>query len=476
METSEHVGDIELRMLRASVRHAVVIALVLLALQVPMWLAASRSSYADAPGTTAGRLSVLLDCGFALTLAVAAFRSCEYLRACEQRYAVDTLADDKQIRSYLDRRYRGIRWGAGILVAAAILDLIENALLWRRLAPGPDAMPTVWIGWLSPVWIALAVVGAVPLVVVWWQRGGERVQRMVDPLSRATHAETAPGASGGTIIACSGGGIRSASFCLGALQSLMRAGVYRQARAVIGVSGGGYMAAAFHITGRSVTDDERPPFAQGSTELALLRRHTRYLLPRGVEVFRGVMSVLFGVAINVVFILVSLRAIAWVLGWYLQEYDVVRRDGRTTTVTLPRGWVLVAVLGWLLAVALFVLVDKVVDRFGQVDDTARREVRSWIGSLLAVGTATAVLLLGVPLTLRWLTSQADHTLPGTLKDLVDPGPVSAATVAALVTGLVALGRSVATGRTRSATSSGGSRGSRPGCGSSSHRGSAQPSS
>ncbi|MDE9367257.1 hypothetical protein PZ938_16680 [Luteipulveratus sp. YIM 133132] len=448
METHEHVDDVELRMLRASVRHVALAALVLLALQIPMWSAVGRSSYATGPATTAGRLSLLLDTGFAIALAMTAVRACEYLRGCELRYARHTWPDEAtQRRAYLDGRYRRIRWAATVLVVAALLDVVENVVLWQRLRQDGEPLTGLWVGWLSPVWLALGLAATVVLCAVWWQRADERRRRIADPMDQVTRRTDEAMTTGGTIIACSGGGIRSASFCLGALQSLMTAGVYRQARAVVGVSGGGYMAAAFHWTGRTVEDHEQPPFEQGTTELALLRRHTRYLLPRGTEVFRGVMSVLYGVVINVVFVLVALRAISWLLGWYLHEYDVVQVTDDATAIRFSPWWVAAALLCWGLAVGSFLLVEKVIDRFGQVDDRVRRELRSGIGTLLAVGAATTLLMLGVPLTVRWLTSRsADGArLPHTLRALIDPGPVSSATLLALLTGLVALARTVATG-------------------------------
>ena len=45
-------------------------------------------------------------------------------------------------------------------------------------------------------------------------------------------------------ICCSGGGIRSASYCLGALQRLEQAGLLGKARLILGVSGGSYIAAS----------------------------------------------------------------------------------------------------------------------------------------------------------------------------------------------------------------------------------------
>ena len=50
------------------------------------------------------------------------------------------------------------------------------------------------------------------------------------------------------VICLSGGGIRASSFCLGGLQALVEAGVYQKSRSVVGVSGGGYIGAALHIS------------------------------------------------------------------------------------------------------------------------------------------------------------------------------------------------------------------------------------
>ena len=45
-------------------------------------------------------------------------------------------------------------------------------------------------------------------------------------------------------ICCSGGGIRSAAYCLGALQSLQAGGLLAKAKWTLGVSGGSYIAAS----------------------------------------------------------------------------------------------------------------------------------------------------------------------------------------------------------------------------------------
>lgn len=82
-------------------------------------------------------------------------------------------------------------------------------------------------------------------------------------------------------VCCSGGGIRSASYCLGALQALDGAGFLDKARLILGVSGGGYMAASRALvahgleSGAGVADaNALPAYAPGSPEEQHLRRGT----------------------------------------------------------------------------------------------------------------------------------------------------------------------------------------------------------
>jgi hypothetical protein len=86
------------------------------------------------------------------------------------------------------------------------------------------------------------------------------------------------------VIACSGG-VRSASFCLGALQLLNKTGHYRRADAVVGVSGGGTwrLPSTQPAGGRTTDPDDQETwpaevgqdlFSQSSPEQHWLRRNT----------------------------------------------------------------------------------------------------------------------------------------------------------------------------------------------------------
>ena len=115
-------------------------------------------------------------------------------------------------------------------------------------------------------------------------------------------------------LALSGGGIRSASFCLGALQALDKAGVLNNIDYLSTVSGGGYIgtslsAAMTHSKGdfpftSSLTQDEPYPVQH-------IRNHSNYLFPHGsINVFYNVAIYLRGLLANALLILPWLLVLA----------------------------------------------------------------------------------------------------------------------------------------------------------------------
>ncbi len=121
-------------------------------------------------------------------------------------------------------------------------------------------------------------------------------------------------------ICASGGGIRSASVTLGALQALQR-DVLSRARYLVSVSGGGYMTGAFQLAltrANPKAESLAAPgdvFAPGSAEEDHLRRHGKYLADGGREwltalgvVLRGVAASLGLLTLGVVVIGVGLNA------------------------------------------------------------------------------------------------------------------------------------------------------------------------
>ena len=160
---------------------------------------------------------------------------------------------------------------------------------------------------------------------------GERPQ----PIPSFTGTVEAP-ERGRIGIACSGGGIRSAAFGLGALQVLQDAGVLRRARYLAGVSGGSYIAAAFCMVRRTWArggaqpakeqdgvelpgwDDSdpnhvgetHPPFFPGSPEEQYLRNRSSYMAPGAYGKIEFGYRLLLGMSVNLLFIGLALAAIA----------------------------------------------------------------------------------------------------------------------------------------------------------------------
>ena len=409
------------------------LAVVLSIVQLPMRAAVGEAAGAAAGCEVPGRLSILVDSAFVLASVYAAYRAYKYVR-------------------YLNRQsWKAIAAaGSWTVLAAAVLDIAENVVLWDDFGSGPCAgLSTGWFTWLMrAVFVAGVLILAVCLIAT--SRFGQRKWYGVELAPPATFRRPQRDGKddGRLVITCSGGGIRSASFCLGALQLLSERGFYDKAATVIGVSGGGYMAAAFHVLRRTCTD----PFSPGSPELARLRRQTRYLLSGGRAMFRAALSVLFGLVVNLLLIGITLRAIAWVLGWFLADQGVIT-PGPKVDWRPDDSWFFVGMSVFLVAVsALMFLIEKVWDRWARMPDVVRT-ILTTIGNVtLRYGVPVAVLLLGVPGGLYLLgkipgDSADQPSLPSALLALVDPTKQGVASFGALVVVLIGLGKSVWNGLT-----------------------------
>lgn len=378
------------------------IALGLLVLQQPMYLVATGVLESQSPQATAaaGRLSLLLDLVMLGALVQVVLRADHFVR-------VRTAAS-----SPLRRLARVARW---VLVAGLAMDLGEDVALWRVLpeqAVGPGAMS------LGGYTVAMrAVVGASLLGLLWccWV-AARRVRRTGVPGPAQSPPRTrAPVALDGTIISCSGGGIRAAAFAMGGLQRLVREGEYAKARAVVGVSGGGYVAAAYHVLRWAPTDDATQdwrspvpdPFVPRSPETGYVRRHTRYLLGSFNVAIHGVLALGFGIAINLLLLGSFLAGLVWVLAF------VLAASGRLDAACTPPGPDPASALGycgdwlWLgwawvplaLAVLVFVL-RRFVERWRTLPRPARAVAEAVVTGLVALGSALVLLLVAVPVVLE----------------------------------------------------------------------------
>ncbi len=152
-------------------------------------------------------------------------------------------------------------------------------------------------------------------------------------------------------VACSGGGIRSAAFALGALQALDESPTQlgpdgkgmtelEQCRWLSSVSGGSYMAAAWMLA-RSPGDGSPPaattrPWARQSPEEDFLRRHSSYLAPGLSGKLWALVWFLLGLVLNVGLIGLAIAFVMLPYGWATSAGQVDRLV-KSAVVTLPEG-------------------------------------------------------------------------------------------------------------------------------------------
>ncbi|HEX2196915.1 MAG TPA: hypothetical protein VHJ76_08315 [Actinomycetota bacterium] len=225
-------------------------------------------------------------------------------------------------RAWRVRRVRGRRWIAAVFVAAALFDLVENVLVLVALEEGPSlselpARAAAVAGW----WKWMLFAGGAVLTVA--ATCGAVANRRV-PQPREAVRPPGPGPVRDEVGIClSGGGIRSASFALGALRAFDRRKLLRRARWIAAVSGGAYAAGAWFVARGSAAQapavrpqpEDRadrllePP---GPPDLfAYLRKHRRYLSTgRG-----GVAATFLTGAVLVAFNLLVLTTLLCLLAW-----------------------------------------------------------------------------------------------------------------------------------------------------------------
>ena len=119
-------------------------------------------------------------------------------------------------------------------------------------------------------------------------------------------------------ICCSGGGLRSAAFNLGALQSLDDAGLLRRADYLSAVSGGAYIASAYAVASRHSDPDllaRKPAYAPGSPEERWVRNHCSYITDGLLDTLQVVAIAVVGLFANLIFFTTLLWTVARPLGW-----------------------------------------------------------------------------------------------------------------------------------------------------------------
>ncbi len=250
-------------------------------------------------------------------------------------------------------------------------------------------------------------------------------------------AADGPAAAETWAVCCSGGGIRSAAYCLGAMQSLQQdGGPLAKASWILGVSGGSYIAASRALVAHDLpratenlagSRPAEPAYAPGTPEERNLRLDTRYIAPDGATVLAGVLSLLLGAIVTFVLALAPVYALAHAWGWLLRWQGVAVPSGKHTVSAdvTPLWWWLPSVILAGITLALFVFWWATLHPYGgrhvrrngrgrepwwaflKPDDRDRGANRAKVLSWVTVFTAAAAAaMLAVPPLISWLTKNS----------------------------------------------------------------------
>jgi hypothetical protein len=139
-------------------------------------------------------------------------------------------------------------------------------------------------------------------------------------------------------LALSGGGIRSAAFCLGAIQSLEVRGLIEKLDYLSTVSGGGYIGTSM-TAAMSVSTTGKFPFESQLRTAEVpgvqhIRDHSNYLFPQGLlNLFGNIAVYLRGILANVVLLLPWLLLTAAFTIWWIGNAKTLTRTGAAFGLT-----------------------------------------------------------------------------------------------------------------------------------------------
>lgn len=394
------------------------------------------------------------------------------------------------VRLFRGAGARAARYAAVSAVVAAVADVVENTALLGVLAGGE-------LGWDGGFTIAqaaalvkfVALVPPVVVLVVVLLTLLVRAARRSTPTVELAELDPPPGASDPGAptawaanyqlparhltreyqdrvgVCLSGGGIRSATFAAGAFNALAQhraeddAGLLDDAAYLCTVSGGGYFGGALQMLrycgGRTEGQDKVPlssAFAPGSPELARLRRHGKYIADGFTEWVGALVVVARNTVLGLGLIYAALLVSAWLLAsayaaaspWSLPLFVDQPADpsaDEATVVCAPNlaagTWLAVAVplglagLAWLLS--------------GIGTTWWRHRSYAVASGSLALGLAVAVLAVGLPALVSWITSLPAATgAEADVSACVEARPLSFGSLAGVgsLTALVAAGTTV----------------------------------
>jgi hypothetical protein len=266
-----------------------------------------------------------------------------------------------------------------------------------------------------------------------------------------------------TGVCCSGGGIRSAAFNLGALQALDRHGALRGADYLTAVSGGSYIASAYAMVAKRWRGERRPPkpkkdgdyngyddsdpdlftpgktpFYRGSPEEQYLRNRSSYLAPGGMGKLYLGFRVVLGLLFNLFFVGIFLFGVGVLLAaWMYRPYvsglagGCDKGEACDPAAVIPQtGWIpptILAGIGVVLGLAgLVVRLDG---------DKWRSALETWAARFLIAAGVVGFLLVALPLLVDLLLSSIEAADdPGEPRARV--GVAATASLASVVAGVL----------------------------------------
>lgn len=216
-------------------------------------------------------------------------------------------------------------------------------------------------------------------------------------------------------ICCSGGGIRSASFNLGALQALRHDSELGKAKYLAAVSGGSYIAGSLCMVAKTWSesagetppgkteaghDDSDPslvttqalPFHPGSPEEQYLRNRSTYMAPTRLDKVFLAWRVLLGLVLNLFLVGLPLFAIGTFLAMVLYRSGYGLPGDAPFAANEPR-WVGRWLLGFIGAAAVMGFLSLLVR---PKRDWMRRFLETWSLRMLLIGAVAALVLVAIP--------------------------------------------------------------------------------
>ncbi len=211
----------------------------------------------------------------------------------------------------------------------------------------------------------------------------EGIDAQDQPILRPTQASDLVGLS------LSGGGIRSASFCLGGMQALDTFNILDRVDYLSSVSGGGYIGTSVSAA-MSVVADGRFPFPSELKQdepagLQHIRDHSNYLFPQGaINLFSNIVVYLRGLVANALLIVPVLLIAAAITIYSNPDFvDLDRTNVVGVAVTLPVqsrffGITINSILAYLILLAIWALFRSVPWRRRWNDVGTISQIYGWI--------------------------------------------------------------------------------------------------